>query len=164
MKKLGRTLAFIIAALISAGPSPSPAQQAKVSVPSESLVLPGAMTGYGTMEPTGYRRLCSPQSVGLYQLRVIWVERLLKLTDAQKTLLDELSAASMEARAAIAAAYPKEPLETTAVRLTSMEMRLAALSGALKLVPPVYERFYGSLDDRQKALVEAMGRRRSWGL
>jgi hypothetical protein len=169
MKNFGRTagltLASFISALLPAGPSPSHAQQAKVSVPSESLVLiPGAMIGFGTMGPTGYRRLCSPQSVGLYQLRMTWIERLLKLSDAQKPLLNELSARSMEARAAITAACPKEPLETTSVRLAAMEMRLDALSEALKLVRPAYERFYASLDDRQKAVVEAMGRRRSWGL
>ena len=46
------------------------------------------------MGPTGYRRLCAPLSVGLYEWRMQWIERLLKPTDAQKPPLNDLLAAS----------------------------------------------------------------------
>ena len=58
--------------------SPSLAQQANAPIDASSgysVLIPGAMKGFGTMGPTGYRRLCAPLSVGLYEWRMQWVER-----------------------------------------------------------------------------------------
>lgn len=109
------------------------------------------------MGPTGYRRLCAPLSVGLYEWRVQWVERLLKLTDAQRTLLNDLLAASTKAKETIAVACPKEPVETTIVQLSVMEKRVAGLLEALKIIRPTFEKFYASLDSQQKARLDALG-------
>ena len=48
----------------AAQPSPSPADKSAV------VLIPGVLTGPGTMGPRGYRRLCTPRSVGLYEWQV----------------------------------------------------------------------------------------------
>ena len=115
------------------------------------------MKGLGTMGPTGYRRLCAPLSVGLYEWRMQWVERLVKPTDAQRIPLNELLEASTKAKEMIAAACPKETVETTTVQLAVMEKRVAGLLDALKIIRPAYDKFYASLDSRQKARLDALG-------
>lgn len=156
---LALATAILLAPLIGAWPSV--AQQANTSnpgAPSANLVLiPGAMTGLGTRGPTGYRRLCAPLSVGLYEWRVQWVERLVKPTEAQRALLNDLLAASTKAKETIAAACPREPVETTTVQLAVMEKRVAGLLDALKIVRPAYDNFYASLDGWQKARLDALG-------
>jgi len=109
------------------------------------------------MGPTGYRRLCAPLSVGLSEWRMQWIERLLKPTDAQKTALNDLLVASTKAKEMIAAACPKETVETTSVQLAVMKRRVAGLLDALKIVRPAYDKFYASLDSQQKARLDALG-------
>jgi hypothetical protein len=67
------------------------------------VLILGAITGFGSYGPVGYWRLCSPLAVGLHQWQVGYFERVLKLNEAQKSLLDGLSLASAEANKAIAA-------------------------------------------------------------
>jgi len=50
---------------VAAQQSPSPAADKNAVV-----LIPGVMTGPGTMGPRGYRRLCTPRSVGLYEWQV----------------------------------------------------------------------------------------------
>src|SRR5262249_40769044 len=142
MKRLSLVLASTILLIASVRIDPSVAQQTSTSnraAPSANLVLiPGAMAGARTMGPTGYRRLCAPLSVGLYEWRMQWIERLLKPTDAQ-------------------AACPRETVETTTVQLAVMERRVAGLLDALKIVRPAYDTFYASLDSQQKARLDALG-------
>src|SRR5262245_9198200 len=98
MKRHSLVLASAILLMASVQIDPSVAQQTSTSnraAPSANLVLiPGAMAEARTMGPTGYRRLCAPLSVGLYEWRVQWLERLLKPTDVQKTPLNDLLAVS----------------------------------------------------------------------
>ncbi|HKF09633.1 MAG TPA: Spy/CpxP family protein refolding chaperone [Xanthobacteraceae bacterium] len=161
MKRLSLVLASTILLIASVRIDPSVAQQTSTSnraAPSANLVLiPGAMAGARTMGPTGYRRLCAPLSVGLYEWRMQWIERLLKPTDAQKTPLNDLLGASTKARETIAAACPRETVETTTVQLAVMERRVAGLLDALKIVRPAYDTFYASLDSQQKARLDALG-------
>src|SRR5215470_3688816 len=161
MKRLSLALASAILLIASVQTDPSVAQQTRTSdqaAPSANLVLiPGTMAGAGTMGPTGYRRLCAPLSVGLSEWRMQWIERLLKPTDAQKTALNDLLVASTKAKEMIAAACPKETVETTSVQLAVMKRRVAGLLDALKIVRPAYDKFYASLDSQQKARLDALG-------
>jgi LTXXQ motif family protein len=158
MKRLSLVLASAIWLAVFVEPRPSVAQQtstSKPAAPSANLVLiPGAMRGPGTI---GYRRLCAPPSVGLYEWRIQWIERLVKPTDAQKTLLNDLLAASTKAKETITAACPKETVETTTVQLAVIERRVTALLDALKIVRPAYDKFYASLDSQQKSRLDALG-------
>jgi len=151
-------MAAVLAGSFGASGAPAQQPEQKAEIPASSLVLiPGAMRGFGTMGPTGYRRLCAPLSVGLYEWRVQWVDRLLHPTEAQRALLGELLAASSKARETIAAACPKEPVETTIVQLSVMERRVTAVLDAIKTVRPVYEKFYTSLEPAQRARLDALG-------
>jgi LTXXQ motif family protein len=92
-----------------------------------------------------------------------YVQRLIRPNGAQKQLLDELASASAKAKAAITSACPKERLDTTDAVLSAMEKRVTALLEILKLTRPAFERFYASLDTRQKIRLEALGpARRGW--
>jgi hypothetical protein len=163
MKRFGVTSALLLAAWI--GAPPCFAQQAEIANANQQdvVLIPGALKGIGTMGPRGERRLCAPLSIGLYEWRVKWIERFVRQTDDQRASLNELVAASAKAKATITAACPNEPMETTVVQLAVVEKRVAALTEALKIVRPAYEKFYASLDNRQKALLDALGPgRRGW--
>ena len=122
----------------------------KSGQPSQRFVLiPGAMTGLESTGPTGYRRLCSPLSVGLYEWRIRWVERWVKPSEAQKAPLDDLVTASAKAKETITAACPRETVETTSTQLEVTEKRVAGILEALKIIRPVYDKFYTPLDSRE---------------
>ena len=74
------------------------------------------MTGPGTMGPRGYKRLCTPRSIGLYEWQVRWVERLVRPTETQRAALNDLQAASAKAIATISAACKTEAPATTSAR------------------------------------------------
>ena len=161
------TMVLLLGALTCA--SPSLAQQANApksdTSSGYSVLIPGALKGFGTMGPTGYGRLCAPLSVGLYEWRMQWVERFVGPTDAQRARLNDLIAASTKAKETIAAACPRETVETTTVQLVVMEKRVAGMLEALKIIRPAYENFYASLDRRQKAFLDALGPgRHGWRL
>src|SRR5262249_56987468 len=88
MKRLSPALAsaILLAAFVEICPSVAqPISSAKPAASSANVVLiPGAMRGPGTMGPSGYRRLCSPLSVGLSEWRAQWVERLVSPTHAHR--------------------------------------------------------------------------------
>src|SRR4051812_20935185 len=66
-------------------------QSSSTAVDKSALVLiPGAMTGPGTMGARGYRRLCTPRSVGLYEWQLRWIERVVRPTEPQRTALNDL--------------------------------------------------------------------------
>jgi hypothetical protein len=48
-------------------------------------------------------------------------------------------------------------VETSTDQLAVMERRVAALLDALKIIRPAYDKFYASLDDQQKARMDALG-------
>lgn len=156
----------LLAGLI--GMSPALAQDGAVKSDRSSsnlVLLPGDLRGFGTMGPSGRRRLCAPLSVGLYELRVPWVERLVRPTEAQKKELTELAAASAKTREAITAACPVETVRTSNEQLAVIEKRVAGLLEALKIYRPAYDKFYAALDSRQKARLDGLGpARRGWRL
>ena len=127
------------------------------------VMLPGRLTGVNSYGPVGYLRLCSPLSVGLNDWHVSFIERQLKLSDAQRELLSKLSVASSDARKTIALSCPGETIATGTIQLTAMEKRVAGLASALKTIREPYEAFYAALDKRQKDLLDALGpSRRGW--
>lgn len=78
-------------------------------------------------------------------------------------LLIELTQASTKSKRAIAASCSNQTLRTGTEHLAAMERRLSGLVEALKIFQPIYQRFYASLDDRQKRLIDGLGPgRRGW--
>lgn len=145
-------------ALAQAQAYPEPVRGARGMV-----LLPGVMTGPGTLGTGGMRRLCDPRSVGLTQWRVTWIERVLKPTEAQRKSLDDLKTASAKAVALFSTACPRRVprLQTATDQLDMMEKRLDTAIQAVRLVRPAFEAFYNSLDRTQKARVDELGPKRS---
>jgi hypothetical protein len=148
-----------------AGGVPVAAQQARSpSVDKNAIVLiPGVLTGPGTMGPRGYQRLCTPRSVGLYEWQVRWIERVVRPTEAQRAALNDLQSASSKAIATMSAACKTEAPATTKAELQMMDSRLETMSQAVKILRPAFDAFYDSLDSRQQQRLDVFGpRHRSW--
>jgi LTXXQ motif family protein len=122
------------------------------------LMGPGMMGG-GGMWGAG---MCNPQAAGLAEWRAERINRLVRLTDAQRPKLDELRKASARAAEIVAAACPKDVPSSPVARLELMEKRMNAMLEALKVVRPAFGEFYNSLDANQQARLNAAGPRR-WG-
>ena len=124
---------------------------------AQTVLIPGALRGPGTIGPTGAKRLCAPLSVGLYEWRIGWMTRLLQPTESQAMLLRQLADDSARARLAIATACADQGVPTAIGQFDLMERRLAGLTEAMTALRPAFQHFYESLDDRQKARLEALG-------
>jgi hypothetical protein len=147
------------------GGAPVAAQQSpSAAVDKNAVVLiPGVLTGPGTMGPRGYRRLCTPRSVGLYEWQVRWIERVVRPTEAQRAALNDLQSASSKAIATMSMACKTEAPATTKAELQMMDSRLETMSQAVKTLRPVFDAFYDSLDSRQQQRLDVFGpRHRSW--
>jgi hypothetical protein len=120
------------------------------------------MMGPGMMGRGGYGFLCSPRAAGFAEWRMERIERAVRPTDAQKTALNDLRAASVKAAETIAAACPSDIPRTSNARLELAEKRLDAMLQAVKTVRPAFDAFYASLSDEQKARLDERGPRR-WG-
>lgn len=175
MRFVGTALGFCLigAAAISPAVAQAPAQppaQAQTPVYPEpvrgargTVLLPGVMTGPGTLGTAGMRRLCDPRSVGLTQWRVTWIERVIQPTAAQQKPLDDLKVASTKAIDLFATACPRRAprLQTADAQLAMMEKRLDTAMQAIRLVRPAFDAFYTSLTPGQKAKVDELGPKRS---
>jgi hypothetical protein len=143
---------------VAAQQSPSPAVDKNAVV-----LIPGVLSGPGTMGPRGYRRLCTPRSVGLYEWQVRWIERVVRPTETQRAALNDLQSASSKAIATMATAYKAEIPATTKAQLEMMDARLEVMSQAVKTLRPAFDAFYASLDRQQQQRLDVFGpRHRSW--
>jgi LTXXQ motif family protein len=120
------------------------------------------MMGPGMMRSGRLGFMCNPRSAGMAQWRLDRIETELKPNDTQKAALKELRAASAKAAetltAACAAAMPAKSVE----RMALMEKRLEASLQVVRTVRPAFEAFYVTLDEQQKAKLDATGPR-AWG-
>ncbi len=132
--------------------------------PAESLILiPGALSKIESFGPMGSLRLCTPQSVGLTEWRLSFLEHLIRPTKTQMEALGRLQTASAAAKTIIATSCAKETVSTGPIHFAEMQKRLAGLLESIKVLREPYEAFYTSLDSRQKALVDGLGpTRRGW--
>jgi hypothetical protein len=105
---------------------------------------------------------CDPSAAGLAGWRVDQIERVVRPTEAQRTALNDLRAASTKAAEALASACPHDVPGSSMERLNFMEKRMEAMLQAIKTVRPAFEALYASLSDEQKARLDAAGPRR-WG-
>lgn len=126
------------------------------------MMGPGSMMGPGMMGGGGFGFSCHPRAAGMAEWRMTQIEQAVKPNEAQKTKLAELKAASAKAAETISAACATEIPAKAVDRFGVMEKRLEAMQVALKTVRPAFEGFYSSLDDQQKAKLDAAGPRQ-WG-
>ncbi|MPZ59203.1 MAG: hypothetical protein GEU91_22510 [Rhizobiales bacterium] len=128
---------------------------------------PGAMMGPGMMGGRAFMggqgaMMCNPRAAGLAEWRVAQIQRAVRLTEAQRKALEELSTASAKAAETIAAACPSDIPATSSARMALMEKRVETMLQAIRTVRPAFDAFYASLSDEQKARFDTAGPRR-WG-
>jgi hypothetical protein len=143
---------------VAAQQSPSPAVDKNAVV-----LIPGVMTGPGAMGPRGFRRLCTPRSVGLYEWQVQWIERVVRPNETQRAALNDLQSASSKAIATMATACKAEAPATTKAGLEMIDNRLEIMSQVVKTLRPAFDAFYASLDSKQQQRLDVFGpRHRGW--
>jgi hypothetical protein len=149
---------------VTGGASVAAQQSPSSAVDKNAVVLiPGVLTGPGTMGPRGYRRLCTPRSVGLYEWQVRWIERVVRPNETQRAALNDLQSASSKAIATMATGCKPEAPATTKAELQMMDSRLETMSQAVKTLRPAFDAFYDSLDSKQQQRLDVFGpRHRSW--
>lgn len=128
---------------------------------------PGFMMGPGMMHGRGiwggrFDGPCDPGVAGMAEWRIKEIERVIRPTDAQRTALADLRAASAKAAEGLKTACPRDVPQTSAQRMAFMEKRMEAMLEAIKTVRPAFEAFYAAMSDEQKARLDAVGPRR-WG-
>ena len=112
---------------------------------------PGVMMGPGWM---GSAR-CGPGANEWAEWRIDAIERTVRPTEAQRAAFDALKDASNKAADIVAAACPRAFPSSAAARLAATETRLEAMLQALKTVRPAFDAFYATLNDAQKARLDA---------
>jgi hypothetical protein len=101
--------------------------------------------------------LCTGQTAGLTDWPIEQIARAVEPDEAQRAALDEFKDASAKALDMLKAACPSELPSTPIGRLAAMHQRLDAMLQAVRIVRPPLERFYGLLNDEQKARFNALG-------
>ena len=84
-------------------------------------------------------------------------QQALNPTDEQRTALDELGNASVQAAQIVKSSCPTDVSLTPIGRIDAMQQRVQAMLSAVKVVRPALEKFYNLLTDEQKARFNALG-------
>jgi hypothetical protein len=103
-------------------------------------------------------QLCGDDSRDIAGLPIDQIQQALQVNDAQRAALDDLANASVKAAQDIKAACPTQIAATAPSRLAAMQARIEAMISAVNTVQPPLEKFYGLLNDEQKARLNALGR------
>jgi hypothetical protein len=90
------------------------------------------------------------------------IEKLVSPTGPQQAALAELKAAVTKAADTSTGVCPAQIPRSSNERLAFLEKRLAALREAVHIVVPAFEAFHASLDDEQKAKLDAGPRGWRW--
>ena len=104
-------------------------------------------------------RMCGADSGDVAGLPIDKIQQAINPNDEQRAALDELGNASVKAAETIRAACPSEPALTAPARLAAMEQRIEAMKSAIGIIQPAMEKFYGLLNDDQKAKLTALSPR-----
>jgi hypothetical protein len=110
----------------------------------------------------GLSALCNPRAAAQAGWGVEQIEKLVSPTGPQQAVLSELKAAVTKAADTSTGVCPAQIPRSSNERLAFLEKRLAALREAVHLVVPAFEAFHASLDDEQKAKLDAGPRGWRW--
>jgi len=122
------------------------------------------LSGYLGPRPSGRRHgrtaplaeMCGDDSRNIAGLPIDQIQLAVQPTEAQFAALDELGNASIAAAQNIRAACPAQIVLTAPGRLAAMQQRIEAMVSAVAAVQPPLEKFYGLLNDEQKARFNAL--------
>ena len=110
----------------------------------------------------GFSALCNPRAAAQAGWGVEQIEKLVSPTGPQQAALAELKAAVTKAADPSTGVCPAQIPRSAHERLAFLEKRLAALRDAVHIVVPAFEAFQASLDDEQKAKLDAGPRGWRW--
>ncbi|MDB5581925.1 MAG: hypothetical protein JWR80_7101 [Bradyrhizobium sp.] len=102
-------------------------------------------------------QMCGDDSREIAGLPNDLIEQAVEPTETQRAALDDLTRASVTAAQDIKAACPTKISLTAPSRLASMQQRIEAMIAAVATVQPSLDKFYGLLNDEQKARLNALG-------
>ena len=100
---------------------------------------------------------CGGLAPGVLSLPTDQIERAIRPTDTQATMLNDLTAASAQADNILRASCPTEVPLTPIARLDAVMKRNQAMSEAVQILHPPLTTLYNSLDDEQKDRFAAIG-------
>jgi len=101
-------------------------------------------------------QMCGEDSQDIAGLPIDQIQQAIQPNDEQRAALDDLANASVKAAQTIKAACPTQITLTAPGRLAAMQARLEAMIVAVKMLQPPLERFYGLLNDEQKARLNGL--------
>jgi hypothetical protein len=107
--------------------------------------------------PDQLAQMCGEDSRDIAGLPIDQFQQAIQPTAEQRAALDDLANASVKAAADIKAACPSDIALTAPNRLAAMQQRIEAMIAAVATVQPPLEKFYGLLNDEQKARLNALG-------
>jgi LTXXQ motif family protein len=96
-------------------------------------------------------QMCGEDSRDIAGLPIDQIQQAIEPTEVQRAALDDLANASVVAAQKIKAACPTGISLTAPGRLASMQQRIEAMVAAVATVQPSLDKFYGLLNDEQKA-------------
>jgi hypothetical protein len=106
--------------------------------------------------PIAIGQLCGNDSRAVAGMPVDQIADAVQPTEAQLTALSELGQASLTAAQNIRMACPSQAMLTAPGRLAAMQQRVEAMISATAMIQPRLEKFYGLLNDEQKARLNAL--------
>jgi LTXXQ motif family protein len=106
-------------------------------------------------------KLCGDDAGEVATLPIDQIRQTVQLSDEQRTALDDLATASIDAAQTIRAACPMQAGLTASARLAAMQQRVEAMISAVARIRPPLEKFYELLDDEQKGRLAALAEQRT---
>jgi hypothetical protein len=101
-------------------------------------------------------RACDRQVVELKNMPLDGVAATVKPADRQRDALEQIRSAALNASETLAAACPRNVSAGFHERLDSLGRTLDAMAASLATLRPTFDKFYGLLNDEQKARLVAM--------
>jgi LTXXQ motif family protein len=117
----------------------------------------GPAPGAPTAATDQLAQMCGEDSRDIAGLPIDQIQQAIQPNDAQRAALDDLANASVKAAQDIKAACPTQVSLTAPARLATMQQRIEAMITAVGTVQPALQKFYDSLNDEQKARLNALG-------
>jgi hypothetical protein len=126
---------------VSGGSAPAAAAQASSPAPDSDNQL---------------ALMCGEDARNIAGLPIDRIQQAIQPNEAQRAALDELANASTDAAQKLRAACPTGIALTAPNRLAAMQTRIEAMIAAVHTIQPPLDKFYGLLDDEQKARINAI--------
>lgn len=117
----------------------------------------GSRTTNGSTTSSPLAQMCGEDTRDIAGLPINQVQQAIQPDEQQRAALDDLGNASVKAAQIVKVACPTDVALTAPGRMKAMQQRIEAMAQAVDTVRPPLEKFYGFLNDEQKARLTALG-------